>query len=175
MDLGLLVLRGVIGGLFTIRGGQRLFGWFGGPGIDRAADAARGLGFPNGRVAAAVIGAVELGSGAAFVLGVVQPLAAAGVVATMLSTCIAHGLHRSGLWVGNGGVEYPIVLAAVSVGLAATGPGALSVGAGLGIDAAGWYWMLIAAALGILGGTALVGARTAPGVRHADGGHGQHV
>lgn len=80
-DIGLLLLRFVIGGLFFAHGAQKVFGMWGGQGIGRTAENLEGYGFvaQAGNLAWA-LGLVELVAGAFVVLGLFTPLAAAGLM-----------------------------------------------------------------------------------------------
>ena len=53
MDIGLLLVRVTVGLLMAAHGAQKLLGWFGGPGLARAAGLFEGLGFRPGRFFAA--------------------------------------------------------------------------------------------------------------------------
>jgi putative oxidoreductase len=59
MDTGLLIARLVFGLLMAVHGFQKLFGWFGGPGMSGTASFLEGLGFRPGRLFA-VANALEL-------------------------------------------------------------------------------------------------------------------
>ena len=45
MDFGILLLRSVVGLTMAAHGAQKLFGWFGGPGLDKVAVGFERLGF----------------------------------------------------------------------------------------------------------------------------------
>src|SRR5262249_41956734 len=61
MDIALLVLRVVVGGLFAGHGAQKLFGWFGGHGLQKTGGFFESLGFRPGLPFAFLAGAAELG------------------------------------------------------------------------------------------------------------------
>ena len=69
MNMGLLVLRLVLGLLLVGHGSQKLFGLFGGPGLAGAGGFFHSLGFRPGRPMAIVAGASEAGTGVLLVLG----------------------------------------------------------------------------------------------------------
>ena len=77
MKLGLTLLRVVIGALFFGHGTQKLFGWFGGHGIEGTAGFFESLGLKPGRRHATAAGAAEAGGGALVALGFLTPAAAA--------------------------------------------------------------------------------------------------
>jgi putative oxidoreductase len=114
---------------------------------------------------ATLAGGAELVGGAALVAGFMTPLAAAVVIGTMLNAGVA--VHRRhGLWAIDNGYEYSLMIAASAASLAFTGPGAVSLDAGIGLGAAGMASGVGALALGLAAGSAVL--RTAgdfPGVR----------
>jgi putative oxidoreductase len=135
MDFAIVVLRLVVGLLFVGHGTQKLFGWFGGPGLDGTEGMMRSLGYRPARGHAVLAGATEALAGLLLVLGLLTPLAAAGIIGVMLNAIgTVHG--TKGLWVTNGGYEYNLVLivAAFSIATSAAGVGggilALVLGAG---------------------------------------------
>lgn len=126
LDLGLLALRIGVGGTLFAHGAQKLFGWFGGEGLNRTGQMFDDMGFKPGRPAAVAAGLSEVG-GAMIVAGAMTPLAAAGAVGAMIG---ASSLHRSaGFFSTSGGYEFPAVLGVASAALALTGPGRYSVDA----------------------------------------------
>jgi putative oxidoreductase len=157
MDVGLLVLRVVVGAFFVGHGGQKLFGWFGGHGIGGTGAAFEAMGLRPGRTMAAIAGISELVGGVLLAAGLVTPLAAAMVIGTMtLAVAIVHWRH--GPWVAEGGWEYNAVLIAVAFAVTAVGPGKYSLDNALDIDLAGLDWALIALAAGVVGALAVAAA-----------------
>lgn len=124
-DLGLLVLRLSLGALFLAHGSQKLFGVLGGPGTLGFTRVLQGMGFQQAGVLALVTGGTELASGALLVLGLLTPLAAAGIVGLMADAVVLHLSH--GFFLTSGGFEYEAVLGAVALGLMFTGPGRVAV------------------------------------------------
>lgn len=121
MDFGLLVLRLVIGGLFIGHGTQKLFGWFGGYGVEGTGGFMESLGYRPGKPYAVLGGAAEAGGGLLLFLGLLTPLAAAAIIAMMLNAIFAVHVEN-GAWAQNNGYEYPLVLA-VAAGAIALGDG----------------------------------------------------
>lgn len=81
-DIGLLLLRLVVGGLFFAHGAQKIFSMWGGQGITRTAENLAAYGFVAQQTSLAwALGIVELAAGAFLVLGLFTPLAAAGLLA----------------------------------------------------------------------------------------------
>src|SRR4051812_47548241 len=126
MKLGALLIRGVVGALFFGHGTQKLFGWFGGHGIEGTGGYFETLGLRPGQRHAKAAGVAEAGGGLALLLGMLTPAAAATIIGTMV-TAIRKAHAQNGPWVTNGGYEYNLVLIATMVGIAENGPGPLSV------------------------------------------------
>src|SRR5258705_9169584 len=85
MNLGLLVIRLVVGLLLVGHGAQKLFGWFGGHGLDAAGASFEALGLGPGRRMALAAGGSEVAGGILFAVGLVTPLGAALLSAVMLT------------------------------------------------------------------------------------------
>jgi putative oxidoreductase len=169
MNLGLLILRLVVGALFIGHGTQKLFGWFGGRGLAGTDGMLETLGFGPGRPLAVVNGLAEAGGGLVVALGLLTPLGAAAIIGVMVVAAIAaHG--HNGIWNQNGGVEFPVTNIAIAQALAFVGPGAWSLDAALGWDLHGTEFGLAALALG--GVAALLALATR---RHPEAGRGGPV
>jgi putative oxidoreductase len=153
VNVALLVLRLVVGGLFFGHGAQKLFGWFGGHGLAGTGGFFETIGFRPGRPFALVAAAAEVGGGLLLALGLFVP-AAAALIAGVMATAIAAVHWRKGLWNTNGGIEFPLVLAVVAFAVAAIGAGRYSLDAALGIERHGLWWALGAVGLGTAGGLA---------------------
>jgi putative oxidoreductase len=157
MEVGLLVLRIVIGAFFIGHGCQKLFGWFGGHGLPATGGAFEGMGLRPGRTMAATAGLAELTGGLLLALGLATPLAAALLIATMtLAIAIVHWRH--GPWIAEGGWEYNAVLIAAVFAVTAIGPGKYSLDRALDWDLAGVDWALIALGAGVVGALVVAAA-----------------
>ncbi|MBW3562437.1 MAG: DoxX family protein [Actinobacteria bacterium] len=155
MEIGPLLLRVVIGLLFIGHGTQKLFGWFGGHGIEGTVGFYEQLDYPKPRFMAIVAGATEAGSGLLLTLGLFTPLAAAGIIGVMINAAVtAHA--DNGLWSTNGGYEYNLVLATAAATLAFTGPGSLALS-----QTGGPVWGLAAIALAVLAALSVLALRSA--------------
>jgi putative oxidoreductase len=134
-DIGLLVLRLGLGGAFILAGLQKLFGLFGGPGINGFAGELGQSGFNQTTLLAWVTGVSELGGGALLVLGLFSQFGAAailGVMANVLFFKITGGATFFGKGSGNylagqGGFELEAIYAVAAFALMFTGPGRVSI------------------------------------------------
>jgi putative oxidoreductase len=133
MDVGILIVRLVVGGLFVGHGVQKLFGWFGGYGLSGTGGFMESLGYRPGKTFAFITGAVEVGAGILLMLGLATPLAAAAVIGVMLNA-IFTAKRQAGLF---GGWELDLVYLAAAAALAFTGAGAYSLDAAIGWDLSG--------------------------------------
>ncbi|MFJ6214119.1 DoxX family protein [Streptomyces sp. NPDC092296] len=124
-DLGLLALRGALGGTLAAHGVQKLFGWLGGGGLDGSAAAMDSMGFRPGHRNALAAGLGEAGGGTLLALGLATPAAGAAGLGTMVAAAAVHA--PNGFFAAGGGMEYPILLGAASGALALTGPGRYSL------------------------------------------------
>jgi len=157
MSIGLLILRVVLGGLLVGHGTQKLFGWFGGGGLDGSARFMGSLRYRQPRVAAALAGLAEAGGGFFLALGFLTPLAAAALIGVMVNAAAASA--GRGLWASKGGFELPLFYAVSAAALAFTGPGAISIDRALGWGLSGWMWGLGAIALGLGSAAAVLWSR----------------
>jgi putative oxidoreductase len=146
MRLGYLMLRTTVGAFFVGHGTQKLFGWFGGNGLDATAQAFESLGLRPGRPNAIAAGAAEAGGGALLATGLANPLAASVLTATML-TAIRRVHAKNGPWVTNGGYEYNVVLIAAALALAPPSAGRLAASE----RRSDWGWTLAALLTGLAG------------------------
>lgn len=133
---GLLVARLAIGLAMAAHGSQKLFGWFGGYGLDGTGGFFESLGFRPGRFFALAAGSSELAAGLLTATGLLGPIGPALMVMTML-VAIATVHAANGFFAGSNGIEVPFLYAVVAVALALTGPGAFSLDALFGIDGLG--------------------------------------
>jgi putative oxidoreductase len=158
MDEGLLLARVTVGLLMAAHGAQKLFGWFGGYGLNGTAGFFEGLGFRPGRLFVMSAAGSEIGSGILLALGLFTPLAAALMVSVMVVAAVSVHLPN-GLFAQNNGIELPLVFGLVAAALALTGPGVYSIDAAAGFTAfwtPGVVWgALVLAVVGGFGNLAL--------------------
>lgn len=163
MSLGTTLLRITVGGLFAGHGLQKLTGQFNGPGIEGVTQMMHGLGLQPAKRNAVLVAATETAGGAAVALGALTPLAAAGLVGSMV-TAVRTVHLKNGPWNSDGGYEYNAVLIA-ALGVIAAGPGKLSFDAIIGRKSWGFAGTLFA----LVGGFAASAAILELGKRPAAG------
>ncbi|MFL6560457.1 MAG: DoxX family protein [Bacillus sp. (in: firmicutes)] len=122
INIGLLIIRLVIGVLFMGHGAQKLFGWFGGYGLKGTGGWFESIGVKPGITMAVFAGLAELIGGILFALGLLTPLAGILIAGTMLMAIIKVHVPN-GLWATSNGYEYNLTLLAVAIGIALIGPG----------------------------------------------------
>ena len=110
MDIGLLLLRLTTGLTVAAHGAQKLFGWFGGPGLDGTAQFFAALGVGPGRRHALLAASVEIGAGLFLTLGLVTPFPAAAIITMMLVGAVSVHV-KNGFFAQNGGYEYALLVA----------------------------------------------------------------
>lgn len=150
MKLGLLVTRTVVGGLFVGHGTQKLFGWFGGHGLEGTGQFFDSIGVRPGKRSAIAAGVAEAVGGAFLIAGLFTPLGAAALSAAMV-TAIRQVHGAKGPWVTEGGYEYNLVLLATMFALTEAGPGPISLDHALGTERCGTPWAIAQLAAGAVG------------------------
>jgi putative oxidoreductase len=153
LNLGLLILRLVVGPVFAFHGYAKFFrggripgtaGWF------------DSMGMRPGNLHARLAACGELATGICLTLGLLTPFAGLGLVALM--TVAFWTVHKGhGLLVFQNGWEYNLVLGAIGVSLATIGPGEWSLDEVLGIDLNGTPGFLIALVGGLAAAAGLLG------------------
>jgi putative oxidoreductase len=157
MTVGRLLARVTIGGLFAAHGTQKLFGWFGGPGVEGAGEMMEKLELEPPKRNAVAAGTAETAAGVLLALGALTPLAASLITSTMI-TAIRKVHGSEGPWNTEGGYEYNVALIAAVAALVETGPGSPSVDSALSIEAKGSKWAVAALAAGAAGSTLAIEA-----------------
>nr|WP_240895049.1 DoxX family protein [Kineococcus siccus] len=125
-----MALRLGVGGTLVAHGAQKLFGAFGGGGIEGTAGAMHAMGFRPGKPNAVLAGLSETGGGALLAAGLATPVGGAAVAAAMAAAVFVH--RPNGFFAMSGGYEYPAVLGLTAASLAVSGPGSYSLDAALG-------------------------------------------
>jgi putative oxidoreductase len=148
--IGTLAIRGVAGPLFVGHGTQKLFGWFGGHGLEGTGGFFESIGLRPGRRHAMAAGLAEALGGALLVVGAATPLAATMITGSMV-TAIRKVHAPNGPWVTENGWEYNALIIAAMATIVEHGPGPLSVDAKLFPNWKGPGWALAAIGAGVAG------------------------
>jgi putative oxidoreductase len=125
-SIGLFVSRVIFGSYLAVHGAQKLFGSFGGHGLDATGARFESMGMRPGKVMAAVAGASELGGGVLTAAGIAYPLGPLALAGTMVVASTVH--RKQGPLSTNGGFELPLTNFALAAALMAAGPGNLRLG-----------------------------------------------
>ena len=161
-DVGLLALRLGVGGALAAHGAQKLFGWFGGYGLNATGEFMVQLGFPSGRLFASTAAVTEVVSGLLVALGLFGPIGPALMLSVMIVAAIS--VHwQNGVFAMQNGIEVPLLYATGALAIALSGPGPFSLDALLGI---GSIWTprvtALVLAVGVAGGVANLMVRRKP-------------
>ena len=141
MSYGLLVLRLALGGIMAAHGAQKLFGWWGGPGLSGTTAMCVNLGYRQPFLMGMALAAAELGGGLSLATGLLTPLGALAVTVVMITA--VYLVHRArGFFNTAGGYEFNLLIAAAALALVATGPGRFSLDRAFGWDdeISGVWW-----------------------------------
>ena len=131
------IVRVVQGSLMAGHGAQKLFGSFGGPGLEGTSGFMEMLGMRPGRPWAYLAGLSEFGGGVLTALGFLNPLGPLGIIGAMsMATRKAH--WDKPIWVTEGGAELPVLNIAVSMALMIREPDRYSLDRALGIRLPAW-------------------------------------
>jgi len=167
MNLALLGLHVYVGALFFAHGVQKLFGWFGGYGIDGTAGFMESLGLRPGRLHAMAAGFAETVGGLLLAFGLFTPIGSALVIAVMVTAILTVHISK-GFFNTEGGYEFNLALIAAAFALAGVGPGEWSLDNVFDISWNGTGWALIALGAGVAAGVAAVLQGHASSPSHAD-------
>jgi putative oxidoreductase len=144
VDLGLLVLRVVVGltvalhGLNKFRSGLGNVGrWF------------ESMGMHPGKTHATLAACTEMGAGILLALGLLTPFAAGGIIGVMTVAGItAHMRNGFFIFRPGEGYEYVMVLAVAAFAIATIGPGTASLDNAIGLDF-DWWGAVISGVVGL--------------------------
>lgn len=158
-DLGVLALRLTAGGLVAGHGAQKLFGAFGGHGLEGTAGWLESIGLKPGKVWAGLAGASEFGGGMLTALGLggpIGPIAMQGAMATA-----ARKVHwNKPIWLTEGGAEAPVFYSAAALAIGLAGPGRYSLDRLFGVHVS--RTMIAMTAAGVAAGIMLADRAPAP-------------
>ena len=124
--LDTLPLRVGAGVIFAAHGAQKLFGWFGGYGLEGTGGWMASIGIEPGVLMAALAGGAEFFGGLLLIVGLLVRPAAVVLAITMIVAIVAVHL-QNGLFMSNNGYEFGLALLVISVGLAIRGAGSISL------------------------------------------------
>ena len=149
-DLGLLILRLVVGLTFAAHGAQKAFGWWQGSGWAGWHDVVERMGFRPVPLFTALSVVAELGGGLALAVGFLTPLAATLLIGQSVVIILKAHWPR-GFWNRDNGFEFPLSLVAGAVAILLIGPGAVSVDEAIGfaLSDTARLWLLV---VGLAGG-----------------------
>jgi putative oxidoreductase len=126
-DLSLFILQLGVGLIFAAHGAQKVFGWWGGPGLTGWQGAMDHMGFRPARLFGLTSAFIELGGGLLLAAGLLTPFVAAALVAQAV-VIIVHVHWANGFFNARSGIEFPLLL---GLGAAAIG---LAGGSAIGLD-----------------------------------------
>lgn len=151
-NISLLVLRLVVGLTFAGHGAQKAFGWWNGPGPQRWEAAVTSMRFQPARFWSLLSIGIELIGGLLLALGFLTPWAATALIGQSMVIILKAHLPK-GFWNTQGGLEFPLALAAGLVVVMGVGAGTYAIDAAIGYGLSeGVRWLLLA--IGIVGGVA---------------------
>ena len=164
-DVGLLILRLVLGVTLAAHGYNKFFGGGRIPGTARWFES---IGMKPGKFHATVAATTEMAAGLGLAAGLLTPIPAAGFVSLMLVA--AWTVHRAnGFFIVKEGWEYNLVLAVSAVAVATLGAGKLSLDYVVfghnWMD--GWQGLLISLGLGLAGAIGQLAIFYRPPVKQA--------
>ncbi len=167
-DMAPALVRLVQGSLMAGHGAQKLFGSFGGHGVEGTSGFMEMLGLKPGRPWAVLAGLSEFGGGVLTVLGLLNPLGPLGVIGSMsMATAKAH--WGKPIWVTEGGAELPVLNIAISTALMIREPDKYSLDRVLGIRLPAWVGPLGLAGIILTVLYAGVGAEEPPQEQEEEG------
>lgn len=156
LDVGLLVLRAAVGVVALVHGLQKLFGWWGGPGLTGFETVLVSAGFRQAQWLALAGAFGEVIAGVLLIVGLLTPLAAAGLLAVLVNAwCVRQAAEPGLQWFAPDGPELELLLAATLVAIVLCGPGRLSVEGRRGWATRPHVGSALALVAGVAGGVCL--------------------
>ncbi len=123
---GLFVLRLAMGSVFIAHGAQKLFGAFGGPGLNGFSEMMAKMGLKPAIAWACAVALVEFVGGLFLVLGFLTQISA-GLIAVVMAVALLTVHLKNGFFIKTGGFEFVLVLLAAAIALATLGPGNFAI------------------------------------------------
>jgi len=156
--LGLLILRVVIGLIVAGHGFQKLFGWWGGPGINGWVGAMNRMRIRPPVAWAWISTLAEVFGGLGLAVGLLTPLPSLAIAGSML-VAIALVHWPKGFWTSKGGYEFNLSILGAIAAIALIGPGAYSLDAALGIHLPQPLTVIVGTVLVLVGVGVALGTR----------------
>ncbi|MCX5922185.1 MAG: DoxX family protein [Candidatus Dependentiae bacterium] len=123
-DWAILIIRLILGSVFILHGGQKMFGWLGGSGLQGWLGYMASLQIPT--LIAYLPPFIEFFGGLCILLGIAAEVGAFGLLAVMLvGIYLVH--WDKGYFSQNGGYEYALNLALLCLAIILAGSGPLSL------------------------------------------------
>jgi len=154
VDVGLLIVRLVVGLTLAGHGAQKLSVWSGGAGLTGTAAYIEKIGYRPGKLFGAALGVAETLGGLFLAVGFLTPLSAAALMSAMAGAALSSHV-KNGFWNTKGGYEYTLTLGGVAAGSAFTGAASYSLDHLLGWDLGGMWWGELAVALALAASIAI--------------------
>ncbi len=123
---GLTVVRILVGIIFVAHGSQKLFGAFGGYGLEGTGQYMASLGLTPGYLMALLSGSAEFFGGLGLVVGLLARPAALVLAATLVVAILSVHIHN-GLFMANNGYEFALALLGGVIAVLIEGAGKLSI------------------------------------------------
>lgn len=123
---GVSVVRILVGIIFMAHGAQKLFGLFGGYGLEGTGQWMESIGLAPGYLMALLSGSAEFFGGLALVVGLLARPAALALSVTLVVAIFSVHIGN-GLFMSNNGYEFALALLAGSVAVLIEGAGRLSL------------------------------------------------
>ena len=156
--LGLLILRLVLGLIVAAHGFQKLFGWWGGPGMNGWVGAMNRMRIRPAVPWAWMSALAEVFGGLGLAVGLLTPLPGLAIAASML-VAIALVHWSRGFWATKGGYEFNLSILAGIAAIALAGPGAYSLDALLRIHLPDPVTLIVGTVLTLVGVGVALGTR----------------
>jgi putative oxidoreductase len=157
--LGLLILRVVIGLTLAGHGAQKVFGWWGGPGMTGWTGAMNRMRIRPAVAWAWMSALAELLGGIGLAVGLLTPLPSLAIAGSML-VAIALVHWPKGFWTTKGGYEFNLAILAAIAAIALTGPGAYSLDSALRIQLPEPVTLIVGTVLVVIGVGVALGTRS---------------
>jgi putative oxidoreductase len=123
---GITVLRIIVGIIFMAHGSQKLFGMFGGYGLEGTGQYMESLGLTPGYLMALMSGSAEFFGGLALVIGLLARPAAVALIVMLVIAIFSVHIHN-GLFMANNGYEFALALLGGAIAVLLEGAGRLSL------------------------------------------------